>query len=1687
MAKQTRNFVSGRMNKSIDERLLPAGEYIDAVNIRVGSTELTDIGAIENSKGNSAITSLSYNGVDLSDQATCIGTHADSEQETIYWFVHDPANPQAAPPSGGVLGKVDMIVSYDMTAQQLTYHVVSETLLNFNPAYLVNGVDKIDDLLFFTDNYNEPRKINVTREYPFPAIGLIYPFRDQIIELDISVIKPPPLEAPTIEFAQVAGGENYIEDTFLCFAYRYQYADGEYSALSQFTAPSFNPHTSFKLGVDDVLNDGMQNSFNQVNITYNTGVEQVMGVDLVFKEADSNNIFVVDEYDVESQIDNDNIVSFTNGEIYTVLRSDEILRLYDNVPLKSKAQNIFGNRLLYGNYVEQRDLTDSTGQDIDLSYRVEGVSSNNLGSITLPSVLGDRVISVDSSLVSQVNILNGRVVFDLSGIDVTTDLKEGNIFQFALAFVGNSFSFAGAHPSTQAASAFNLSAPWTLNLTYTLQQDYDNLADVFDTYSPTGGQPSPFQLVSGWDGYYQTNPDNWSTGSSWFDRFNASVTAVNNSGQEPSITFSVEPCMATQIQGSLTPEDQQPIYNVSPPQSTLGGGSAEDYWGGLIIVLDGTNLEISPPAHRYKNITDFDPPYCNTGAAQLFQYFSFNTAFGYFGKVKSKRSLHSNREYQVGIIYQDSNARQTTVLVSENNSEHIDARNSISLNHLQVTIPTGMRPPSWADRYKFMLKPSQGLYETIYSRIAFSDIETGSVWILLEGEQTNKVTEGLRLIVKADSNGPLNNVVNATILEVASQAKNFLEPSTPPTTTTLQPAGVYARVIPVGWSADSVDYLLFDSTNLKTLVKVEPNVGIFVASIFTLGIPVGGGNDEGDAVPAMMINVCLNSGTEAVPNPVPLAIQSGDIISLRFRFVRNHANEDGSPCGGVESLYEETYTAQNSYPDFKDFWDAEGVNVSGDSVTDLAEIPDSDSPSDTVYNPALGGNVHIPTPVPFSTFNGLNASIIPADIGTNQYQFSKITTSDYTGDDWLILNITGGVTACMGEGQPRSSKIFAQITVNSGQDILVFETIPNKVADGIYYEGADNYPITNGFHMANPAEVDGDVNQTASVEGKVNLSFFNCFAFGNGVESYKILDSLTGNYFTLGNRSAGVTTQDYEQIRRESSITYSGLYQEQTALNNLNNFNLGLANYKDCEESYGPIEILHSFRDNLLVLQEDKISYITVNKSIITSADGTSTVTAAPTILGTQIARIEEYGISNNPESFATYGRDMFFTDAKRSSVIKLSGSVSQGDALQVISSIGMRSWFRDLFQDSFTTQKLGGFDPYMNEYVLASNTTSLPLQIPITGCRSRAAESYLANIQWLGLTAQTQYIVNGGNGVGTMQFTFTQTENTEYTITYNGVDTGPTLGLAGINLIMTVSKDVASISDLLVTVDPQAFNLSSITTMFPACPTGSEIKVVMVCLTDSQDANQTVINQHNYATGTFTSPLVQETVTFNSGSTSPIVSQFNETTGISGTAGFPASTSTVTMGANRTGSTSSHFQFNSSLNEFAYKFGNSLGYTNTPAGIAAMLAASTSVVIDGTQAPDLYTGDFPVSGTWNELYLIYDYRRAGSAMFCHSTSIDPLQSNDVCCDCTAIIGCTPFLGSIERPLAAQACPLATATTWYHNGSGIAPSVGDTIYSMADCVTAPVWGADNYIRLGDGSNEYIRLNSSGLVIVKTTC
>ena len=270
MAKIQKNFVAGRMNKSIDERLVPQGEYIDALNVRLGSTEGTEIGAVENSKGNDLIVELEFLNQPLSLSARCIGAYEDGANETIYWFVHDKANTLSS------TGKVDLIVSYNTRTFVLFYHVISTSILNFDEDYLVNGVNLIGDLLFFTDNINPPRKINVNRTYLRPNN---FTTVDEITEQDIGVILAPPLNPPTLDSYQLGGGENYMEQLFLSFAYRWQYEDGEYSALSPFSQVAFTPGP-FEINYDTYDNDGMLNQFNTTDVTFNTGGKNVKDIDL---------------------------------------------------------------------------------------------------------------------------------------------------------------------------------------------------------------------------------------------------------------------------------------------------------------------------------------------------------------------------------------------------------------------------------------------------------------------------------------------------------------------------------------------------------------------------------------------------------------------------------------------------------------------------------------------------------------------------------------------------------------------------------------------------------------------------------------------------------------------------------------------------------------------------------------------------------------------------------------------------------------------------------------------------------------------------------------------------------------------------------------------------------------------------------------------------------------------------------------------------------------------------------------------------------------------------------------------------------------------------------------------------------------------------------------------------------------
>ena len=80
------NFTKGKMNKDLDERLVPNGEYRDALNLDLANSDASDVGALQNIQGNTELRlqvasgknpAWTTNYIDDLPNAECIGTYRD--------------------------------------------------------------------------------------------------------------------------------------------------------------------------------------------------------------------------------------------------------------------------------------------------------------------------------------------------------------------------------------------------------------------------------------------------------------------------------------------------------------------------------------------------------------------------------------------------------------------------------------------------------------------------------------------------------------------------------------------------------------------------------------------------------------------------------------------------------------------------------------------------------------------------------------------------------------------------------------------------------------------------------------------------------------------------------------------------------------------------------------------------------------------------------------------------------------------------------------------------------------------------------------------------------------------------------------------------------------------------------------------------------------------------------------------------------------------------------------------------------------------------------------------------------------------------------------------------------------------------------------------------------------------------
>ena len=209
------------------------------------------------------------------------------------------------------------------------------------------------------------------------------------------------------------------------------------------------------------------------------------------------------------------------------------------------------------------------------------------------------------------------------------------------------------------------------------------------------------------------------------------------------------------------------------------------------------------------------------------------------------------------------------------------------------------------------------------------------------------------------------------------------------------------------------------------------------------------------------------------------------------------------------------------------------------------------------------------------------------------------------------------------------------------------------------------------------------------------LDWFNCYTFGNGVESDRSRDSFNKPQLANGVKASTVLAEPVKEERRKHGLIFSGIYNSISGVNNTNQFIAAEKITKDLNPIYGSIQKLYTRPEHILTICEDKVLKVLSKRDALFNADGNKNVAVSDKVLGAATAYSGDYGISTNPESFVAAPDQVYFADISRGQVLALSG-----EGVRSISSLGMKDYFTDLFRD-YAKVAIGSYDEKKREYNL--------------------------------------------------------------------------------------------------------------------------------------------------------------------------------------------------------------------------------------------------------------------------------------------------------------------------------------------------------------------------------------------------
>ena len=1181
MPELKHHFRAGKMNKDLDERLVPNGEYRDAQNIEISTSEGDDVGTIQNVRGTTRIKGKVYNSNTKAitsnwdtlsfglTNAICVGSKLNNENDRIYWFIK--------------ADEADCIAEYDDIKGIISPVLVdTNNILKFKTTTYITGVNVVDGMLLWTDNETEPKKIdiNVFKSGCASNFTTHTTFHGSaFVESDITVAKKAPLSAPTLTMSTSTRGGNGTGTSPVIVnnstAGLFADAEGNGKASGTAVTLTFSPAPNFQVG-------------------------DIITLTTTYEEASST-----ENYEIKVRI-----TSLSNGT--------------------------------------------QTAACVIQSIPVE---------VPYVALVWEALLSEEGVLFEKKMVRFGyRWKYNSGEYSVFSPFSE-------LAFKPTTFEYLSSDGHN--VGMINNLRQLTINITDPRPADVDEI-DVL---------------------YKESN--------------NNLVYVVDTLKENTDGTFPTSYNLESEIIGKVVEANQM----LRPWDNVPRKAKAQEVTANRLIFAN--YLE------NY-NIPNFNLPDISMAITQS----PISTL------KEPELSVKSLRTYQAGVVYVDAYNRQTPVFTSNGASKQTSKTYAETVNSIQLTLNN--TPPSWATHFKYYIKETSNEYYNL-SMDRYYLAEDGNVWLSFPSSERNKIQEDSYLILKKqhDSDTFVGTKARYKVLDISNDAPDFIK------LVKKSVGSADAQTLNNGTNRPQIGSTSFKFTgpnpdsnpsfgqgfNSDGLIQLVVNGQKTEKYNILSGGPTGTKEND-DEVYSVSIDEPLKEGETMLNTLTTSGNQSFEVILYEEKFERKpefygrffaKINRDSAFDTNIIETYPDVqaeFGITNSETIHEN-----APNTGPNDGTQAASWYDTRAKNNKITqanngHPVLGRNYFTIywTASPksssrsFDKSNSINSFLKNLSNAGTLFRFksSNSSTSEVykvTGSE-INYAYRRNKRKKLASSKRRAYKIsfehhlnqtpyedsftFSSGTINEIQvlekvisgdnEVLtsnnpaIWETEPKEAVDlDLYYETGDTYPIAQH----------GNTH---------TLPFKNCYSFGNGVESDRLRDDYNAVKIDKGVKVSTVLAEQYKEDHKKNSLIYSGLFNSTSGINRLNQFIQGEKITKDINPHYGSIQKLHARNTDLITFCEDKVIKILANKDALFNADGNPQLTSTNRVLGQAIPFVGEYGISKNPESFASYAYRVYFADKNRGAILRLSR-----DGLTPISDLGMKDFFKDTLPKSDLI--LGSYD----------------------------------------------------------------------------------------------------------------------------------------------------------------------------------------------------------------------------------------------------------------------------------------------------------------------------------------------------------------------------------------------------------